>query len=114
MVSDLKQNKSYLFDSSNQKRNAEENFMPGGGNQASTYTDSKAYAQRWAEKKVLTWFQRQYEDSLTCTQYLENRTGWEHGIGPLWSHMTSKRSSMQWSNPTFCFRVHLGTLPNEV
>ena len=40
MVSDLKQNKPYLFGSSNQKRNAEENFMPGGGNQANNKSDT--------------------------------------------------------------------------
>lgn len=51
MVSDLKQNKSYLFGSSNQKRNAEENFMPGGGNQANNKSDSPkdAFSQVFAQ-----------------------------------------------------------------
>ena len=40
MVSELKQNKSYLFGSSNQKRNADENKMPGGGNQANNKSDT--------------------------------------------------------------------------
>ncbi len=50
MVSDLKQNKSYLFGSSNQKRSTDENFMPGGGNQANNKSDSPkdAFSQEFA------------------------------------------------------------------
>jgi len=51
MVNDLKQNKSYLFGSSNQKRNAEENNMPGGGNQDNNKSDSPkdAFSQAFAK-----------------------------------------------------------------
>lgn len=68
--------------------------LPGGGNQSNTYTETESYAQRWAEKKVLTWFQREYEKKhpKTCTQYLEHRDGWQQGVGLIWSYSTDSRN----------------------